>query len=104
MFIRDCAAHPPPNFIAKDPEPSGTTQSDRSLGDDSASLPVLVGDGCHLDDHASFGNLEDKCRVVEVAWLAALPSRQERLERLSARAYNHLTGAKWDPQDVNLGG
>lgn len=105
--VGDHPVTPASNFVAKDPEASEETTSDRSLADDAALLPSdIVNDGRHLDEVPTTARVGDERRVVEVAARTPLDQGSESLVDHPARADHSLTGTERDPVQVqarNLG-
>jgi hypothetical protein len=64
--VRNNAAAPAVDLVAKDPEPPGPPGPDRAFCDDAALGAVAVPDRSHLDHEPPLRHAHLEARVVEV--------------------------------------
>jgi hypothetical protein len=78
--IRDHAVAPPPDLVTEDSEPACPATPNRTFGNHSAFITVLVAGGRLLDYEPVPSDVNHEGRVVQVARRAPLKSRGNGLE------------------------
>ncbi len=98
--VRNGAVPPAPDLVSEQAESIGSSEADRTLGNDTALFAVCVGDRSLLDGVAAFRQSDDERRMIEIAGWPMLHLRGEPLEEFSAQSDNARTGTKGDPVEI----
>ena len=96
-LVGDDACRPASDLVAEQPKSARPFGSYGAFGHDASPFSVYIGDGCHFDHEAAFGDDDCERRVVEVARAASLDQRRYRLEHLAARPDDGLARSERDP-------
>ena len=96
-YVGDDAFPPASDLVTEQPKSARPFGSHGAFGHDASPLSVKIGDGCHLNHEAAFGDDDFERRVVEVARPAPLDERRYGLEHLAARPDDGLACPERDP-------
>jgi hypothetical protein len=99
--VRDHAAAPAADLVAKDAQRTSPAAPDRTLGHDASQSAVPSEDRAHLDHEAASQNAHLERRVVKIAWRPPLDSSRDRLEHPAVEAHRTTTGAERKPVEVD---
>ena len=76
VYVGDDAFPPASDLVTEQPKSARPFGSHGAFGHDASPLSVKIGDGCHLNHEAAFGDDDFERRVVEVARPAPLDQRR----------------------------
>ena len=94
------AVEPPPDLVAKQPEPAEPAMADGAVRHDTALFAVPVRSGRDLDDIATLGQVDQQCRVIQVAGSPSGHERRQPLEDPAVQPDDDVSRTERNPEQL----